>query len=168
MTTETVAVSPTEEQSAAALTGGWAPENDQTENALEWQRFWIRLQQAEWSTLAVVPVDVGIDVHSVATNLVAAGRQAGWQVVSARDARGVTTSAAQEMTSSFGQTSNQRIIVACDPLAENPATLALARAASGVILVARLGESRISAAKLAVDAIGRERIIASVTLERTK
>lgn len=168
MTTETEIASPAESVAAAPLANESVGEQAPSENAFEWQRFWIRLEHTPWTTLAVVPVDAGIDVHSIANQLVAAGRQAGSQVVSSFDAVGMPASRAQEMALTLGQSANRRVVIACDPLSENPATLALSRAVSGVLLVARLGESRISVAKAAVDAIGRERIIASVTLERAR
>lgn len=169
MTTETISASPD-----TNLTGPRADapgvEPASSENAFEWQRLWIRLHQTGWSTLAIIPVDVGIDVQRVASHLAAAGRQIGSQVVSSLNAVGIPASRAQEMIQSFEPSSSagHRVVVACDPLTENPSTLAISRAVSGVLLVARLGESRISIAKQAVEAIGRERVLASVTLERAR
>lgn len=169
MTTDSTSASSTLEDVSPVVTVP-ATDTSRSENAFEWQRFWIRLQQNAWSTLAIVPVDAGVDVHSVVNHLVAAGRQSGAQAVSALDAVGSPASRAQEMIESFesAHASGHRVVVACDPLAENPATLALSRAVSGVLLVARLGESRISTAKRAVEAIGRERVIASITLQRAR
>ena len=169
MTTETISAPPVAE-TTTPLAMDQAAEPSRSETAFEWQRFWIRLQQTAWSSLAIIPVDAGIDVHSVVTHLVTAGRQADTQGVSALAAVGLPASRAQEIIQACetAHTSGQRVVVACDPLAENPATLAISRAVSGVLLVARLGESRISTAKRAVDAIGRERVIASITLERAR
>ena len=167
MTTETTAASVLDTDETDPAVTERVDVRSQAGDAFEWQRFWIRLQQSAWSTLAVVPADSGVDVHGVVKDLVDAGRQAGSRAVSSVDAAGVPASRAQEMIRSFQKAgaSDRHVVVACDALADNPATLAIARAVSGVLVVARLGESRISAAKAAVDAIGRERVIAGITLQ---
>lgn len=169
MMTETMSA-PSVERGAKPAVGAQSDEAVPSENAFEWQRFWIRLQHASWSSLALVPVDAGVDVRSLANQLVTAGHQSGSQNVSAVDAVGISTSRAHSMIQELETTpdSGERVVIACDPLAENPATLAISRAVSGVLLVARLGESRISTTRLAVDAIGRERVVASITLQRAR
>ena len=167
MTTETTSAFAHEDDAASPPEIAGTDVSGRGSADFEWQRFWIRLQQTAWSTLAVVPADSGVDVHAVVKDLVEAGRQSGSRTVSSLDAAGVPAARALDIIRSFDVTSRsaQQVIVACDALADNPATLAIARAVSGVLLVARLGESRLSAAKASVDAIGRERVIAGITLQ---
>ena len=61
-----------------------------------------------------------------------------------------------------------QVVVACDHLEDSPATLALTRAASGALLVVRLGQSRLSSVRKTVEAVGRDRVITSVTLKPRK
>jgi hypothetical protein len=79
---------------------------------------------------------------------------------------GVRPNDVQSLLSAVREASvrNGALVVACDGLHVNPASLPLARACTGVLLVVRLGESRLDSARKTVESIGRNRIIASITL----
>ena len=51
------------------------------------------------------------------------------------------------------------------PGALNPAAIPIARATSAALLVVRVGESRLAAARSTIEAVGRERLLGSVVLE---
>ena len=61
-----------------------------------------------------------------------------------------------------------QVVIACEPLEDSPAMLALTRVATGALLVVRLGQSRFSAVRKTVEAVGRDRVITSVTLKPRK
>jgi hypothetical protein len=56
------------------------------------------------------------------------------------------------------------MIVVVDPIAQNPAALHIVRSTSGVLLVARIGDSRLASARSTVNAVGRDRMLGSVAL----
>src|SRR5262245_60228787 len=132
----------------------------------EWQRLWYQLQSTSWSSLALVPTDATINVTRVAEALVAVGRRQGNSSMTLLSGVGVRPNDVQSLLSSVREASlrHGRLVVACDGLQVNPAALPLARACTGLLLVVRLGESRLDSARKTVESIGRNRIIASITL----
>jgi hypothetical protein len=132
----------------------------------EWQRLWFQLQARPWTSLALVPTDSDIDVTAAAEALVAVGRKNGHPNLTLLNGIGVRPHDVQSMLSAVGEASVQGgpVIVACDGLQVNPAALPLARACSGVLVVIRLGASRIDSARRTVEAIGRGRVITSITM----
>jgi hypothetical protein len=56
------------------------------------------------------------------------------------------------------------VIVAVDAIAENPGSIRIVRATSAALLVVRLGESLLSAARNAIGVVGRERFLGSIVL----
>ena len=132
----------------------------------EWQRLWYQLQGTPWSSLALVPTDASINVTRVAEALVAVGRRHGNSSMTLLSGIGVRPNDVQSLLSAVREASVRHgaLVVACDGLQVNPAALPLARACTGVLLVVRLGESRLDSARKTVESIGRSRIIASITL----
>lgn len=56
------------------------------------------------------------------------------------------------------------VVVACDPVRQNQATLPLLQAVSGVILVVRLGVSPTAWVKKTIELVGRERLFATISV----
>ena len=56
------------------------------------------------------------------------------------------------------------VIVPLDPIGDNPNAVPIARATSGALLVVNLGESLMTSARTAIDAVGRERFLGSVVI----
>ena len=133
----------------------------------DWQHLWFSLQSTPWSALAILPADSGINVRGIAAALVDVGQKSGAADLMLVNGIGVPFGDVQNLVDVI-ETNKRRgmhIIVACDHLEDSPATLALTRAASGAVLVVRLGQSRFASARKAIEAVGRERVIASVTLK---
>lgn len=133
----------------------------------DWQHLWFLLQGTPWSALAIVPADSGIDVSAIADAFVQTGQKSGVAQLTLLNGIGVRANEVQDIVDAI-ETAKQRggqVVVACDHAEDNPGALPIARAASGVLLVVRLGQSRLAAARKTVDAVGRERVIASITLK---
>ena len=132
----------------------------------EWQRIWFSTRQQQWTSLALVPAAAGIDVGSAAAMLAATGCLHGERQVVIVDATGVQLGDVQHIIDSIAAATARGdwAIVPVDPIEENPATIAILRTTSAVILLVRLGESLLTPAQKAIDTIGRDRIIGSVVL----
>jgi hypothetical protein len=132
----------------------------------DWQHLWFALQRTDWSALAVLPADSGLDVSDVAAALVDVGRTSGATDVTLLNGMGASFTDSQELIETIESYKRRgsHIVVACDSVDDNPATLALAKAASGTLMVVRLGQSRLAAARKTIDAVGREHVLASITL----
>jgi hypothetical protein len=136
------------------------PDND-------WQRIWFSTRQENWQSLALIPSDHGVDVLRVAEALVAIGRQHGERKVNLLNATNLHLENVQDRIESMtGMTRRgEWVIVAVDPVVENPSAAAIVRAASAALLVVRLGESFLASSRAAIDTIGRERFLGSVVLD---
>lgn len=132
----------------------------------DWQNLWFSLQRTPWSALAVVPADSGVDVREVAEAIVEVGRLSGAEDVTLFDAVGASFTEAQALVDAIGVHTRRGcpVVIACDAVDDNPATLALAHAAAHTVMVVRLGQSRMVAARKTIEAVGREQILAAVTL----
>lgn len=141
------------------LDGPRVPEGD-------WQHLWFALQRTPWSSLAIVPADSGLDVRDVAAAIVDVGRTSGTTDVALLNGMSASFTDAQELVETITAAARRggHLIVACDSVDENPATLALAHASSHAVMVVRLGQSRMTAARRTVDALGRDHVLASITL----
>ncbi len=135
------------------------PDND-------WQRIWFSTRQQNWQSLAIIPSDPEVDVVRVAEALVAVGRLHGERPVTLVNATNLDLKNVQPSIESIaGLTARgEWIIVAVDPVVENPSAMAIVRATSAALLVVRLGASLLPSARAAVDVIGRERFLGSVVL----
>lgn len=133
----------------------------------DWLKLWYALQETPWTTLAVVPTDPGIDPLKIATKLVSIGQLNGSQHISLLNAVGARFNDVQTMLGTIegAKTSGRHLVVACDSVEGNPAALPLARAATGVFLLVKLGDSLLESARKTVEAVGRERVMASITLD---
>ena len=132
----------------------------------DWQHLWFSLQRTDWSALAVLPADSGLDVRDIAEAIVNIGRTSGADDVMLLNGQGASFTDAQELVDTIESYKRRRshVVVACDSVDDNPATLALVRAASGALMVVRLGQSRLASARKTIDAVGREHVFASITL----
>jgi hypothetical protein len=132
----------------------------------QWQHLWFLLQTVAWSALALVPADKGMDVRAVANTLVDIARQNGVANITMLDAVGARFNDMQDVLLALEGSKKRgaQVVVSCDHPDDNPAVLTIARAASRTLLVVGLGQSRIEAARKTVEAVGRERVMASITL----
>ena len=118
----------------------------------------------------VIPSDVGVDIKQVAESMVAAGRQHGEKPVSLLNATGAELNDVRQLVDKLNAITarGEWVIVAVDPIADNPSVVPLVRAASAALLVVRLGESLLASAQAAIDTVGRSRFLGSVVLDRRK
>ena len=132
----------------------------------DWQRLWFWLRTKNWSPLALVPTDPGIDAFAVAERLVAVGQANGAPGLTLLNGCGARTKDIQPVleTVESAKSRGGMVVVVCDAVDASSATLPIVRAASAVLLLVRLGESKLDSAKKAVDAIGRDRVLASITV----
>ena len=136
------------------------PDND-------WQRIWFSTRQQNWESLALIPSDPGVDVVRLAEALVAVGRQHGERTVTLLNATNVHLENVQHTVESISAMTarGEWVIVAVDPVVENPSSVAIVRATSASLLVVRLGASLLPSARAAIDVIGRDRFLGSVVLD---
>lgn len=142
-----------------AVVDGAAPDKN-------WQRLWFSLHSRAWSTLAIVPTDMGTDVTHIAEKLAAVGQHYGAGPIDLLDAVGAEFADTQALVDSINETRarGRLVLVACDPLHQNPPTIPIVRSTSGVLLVVRLGESRLASARKVVEIVGRDRMLGAITL----
>ena len=137
---------------------------------VDWERLWVASRQEDWTSLAVIPSDTGVDIKRVAESMVAAGRQHGEKPVSLLNATGAELTDVRQLVDKLTAITarGEWVIVAVDPIADNPSVIPLVRAASAALLVVRLGESLLASAQAAIDAVGRSRFLGSVVLDRRR
>jgi len=133
---------------------------------VEWEPLWLSLLTRPWSALAVIGSDTSTDVIRVADILASVGNRRGERTVRVVSAVGATPPQVHGIVEqlSHGSTGADLILVPCDPLQANPAMLPILHATSGVVLVVRLGESRIASARKTVSTVGRDKVFATVTI----
>jgi hypothetical protein len=137
---------------------------------VDWERLWVATRQDNWTSLAVIPSDTGVDIKQVAESMVAAGRQHGEKLVSLLNAIGAELNDVRQLVDKLNAITarGEWVIVAVDPIADNPSVVPLVRAASSALLVVRLGESLLASAQAAIDTVGRSRFLGSVVLDRRR
>ena len=136
-----------------------------TEPEGDWQRLWFWLRSKSWSALAMVPTDAEVDALGVARSFVAVGHANGAHGLTLLNATGLP---AKELSSVLetieGAGRRGGLVVVCEPVGASPATLPIVRAATGTLLLVGLGTSKLRSARNTVEAIGRDRVIASITI----
>jgi len=137
---------------------------------VDWERLWVATRQDNWTSLAVIPSDTGVDIKQVAESMVAAGRQHGEKPVSLLNATGAELNDVRQLVDKLNAITarGEWVIVAVDPIADNPSVVPLVRAASAALLVVSLGESLLASAQAAIDTVGRSRFLGSVVLDRRR
>jgi hypothetical protein len=132
----------------------------------EWQPLWLSLQTRPWSTLAVIGIDAVPDVSRVAEILASVGNRDGKRSVRVVSALGATPPDVPGIVERLSDASRNGdlILVPCDPPGGSPAMLPILHATSGVVLVVRLGASRVASAKKTVDIVHRHRIFETVVI----
>ena len=132
----------------------------------DWQRLWFVTRQRDWSSLAIVPSDPGIDVGPVAEALVATGRIHGERPVGLLRATGAQLADVHRLTESLSAMTarGEWVIVPVDSVSDNPTAVPIVQATSAALLVVRLGESLLPSAHAAINAIGREHFLGSFVI----
>lgn len=149
----------------AIRSAGVAVAGELTSTDPEWQRLWFTLQGRPWSSLAVIGTDASTDADRVARTLAAVGRRDGQIPVEVVTGLGVSFQDVPRIVNQVTHASTDKLLlVSCDPLRRNPAMIPLLQAVSGVVLVVRLGESRMDSVQKTIDAVGRDRLVATISV----
>ncbi len=137
---------------------------------VDWERLWVATRQSDWTSLAVIPSETGVDIKQVAESMLAAGRLHGEKPVNLLNATGAQLTDVRQLVDKLAAMTGRGewVIIAVDPIADNPSVMPLIRAASAALLVVRLGESFLASAQAAIDAVGRPRFLGSVVLDRKR
>jgi hypothetical protein len=133
----------------------------------DWQRIWLSARDKDWSSLVLVPNDSSVDIVAFAETLARTGRvHADWPV-RVINGKGVQLGEVQQLieTITAATARGERAIVPVDPVADNPAAIAILRGTSAALLILSLGESFLNAAQETIETIGRDRIIGSVVVK---
>jgi hypothetical protein len=133
---------------------------------IDWQRLWFATRERQWTSLAIIPSDSGIDAGRVAASLVETGRIHGERPVSLLSGIGVQLGGVHQIVDSITAMMGRGdwVVVPVDPITENPSAVPIVQAASAALLVLRLGESLLGSARATIEVIGRERFLGSVVL----
>lgn len=132
-----------------------------------WQRLWFMLRVKSWTTLAVVPAQRGADAERAVNILAAAANRDGRVQVSTVSAVGCSAMDIRQLTDDMaaGPAGERHVaLVACDPVHTNPAMIPVIQGASAVLLVVPLGDTALASVRTAVDLIGRDRILGTVSV----
>jgi hypothetical protein len=135
-----------------------------------WQRIWFSSRHREWSSLALVPSDSSVDIDRMAEMLTMTGRLHGERPVNLVKATGVRLEGVQAIVDAIAAMieRGENVIVPVDPVADNPAAIAILRACSAALLVVCLGESQLAAAQNTIEIVDRERFIGSVVIQQAR
>jgi hypothetical protein len=133
-----------------------------------WQRIWFSARHREWTSLALVPSDASVDTDRMADMLATTGRLHGERPVSVVKATGVQLEGVQPIVDAIAEIigRGEEVIVPVDPVADNPAAIAILRACSAALLMVRLGESQVAAAQNTLEIVDRERFLGSVVIQQ--
>ena len=137
----------------------------------EVQELWFATLRAEWTSLAVVPAHAGGSAYELARALAEAGslhRGTPVRLVKA-DANDLPQTArfVDSLSHKSGGGSAKRggeVIVAVDPVVDNPLGIAIALAADAVLVTIELGVTDLASARRTVEMVGRERLLGCVVV----
>jgi hypothetical protein len=130
------------------------------------QRIWLATQTRPWRTLAIVPVDEGMQTYEVASLIAGVGLHHG-ECIGLADLRDIRMNRVHAFLEASKEIVDrgERVVFATRSIAENLATVALARAAEGVILCVSLGSTKLGSVEETIKQIGKERFLGSILLE---
>jgi hypothetical protein len=134
--------------------------------SVDWQRLWLALQAKPWTVLAVIPASSGAPPQfavKVAITLARTGMVHLNAPIHVADGTGVPLAEVMTFLADINRCrdAGDRILVALAPLAEDPTSETLARAADSALLCVLFEEMDASEAKRTVDKIGKDRFIGS-------
>ncbi len=129
---------------------------------VEWQRLWFTLQARGWTSLAIIGIDdaqAAVDVTNRIAAVGSVGKGSPIRVISALNVTMAETPAVVNRLAEPMPT-----LVVGDSPRINPAILPIVQATSGVVLVVRLGEASLDAVRKTVAAVGRDNVVATVSI----
>lgn len=137
--------------------------------ANEWQRIWFSIRRHDWNSLALVPSHPATDVVRVAETLAETGRVQGERPIIVINGTGVQLAGVQQVGEAIAANvaRGDRVMVTVDPIIDNPSAIAIVQAASSALLVLRLGDAAFTDAQTTLDAVGRDRFLGSIVLDKS-
>jgi hypothetical protein len=133
----------------------------------ELQQLWFSLDAHRWSSLLIVPAPGVSGALPLATGLLHISRRSSPESRSSLvDGTGVALEQVAALTQTIATRIGQRerVLVVVDPVAENPAALALASCCDAALLCVSLGKSDLESARDTLERCGRARFLGSVVL----
>jgi hypothetical protein len=129
----------------------------------DWQRVWLRTRTMEWQTLALVPGDDRTPTFEVA-NLIARLAHDHGEVVRVADVRGLKPQHVESFLAGARWETNTgtRLVFATRSVADNMATISLARAADCAILCVSLGSTSLASVRDTIEQVGRKHFLGSL------
>jgi hypothetical protein len=131
-----------------------------------WGQTWFSLVQQRWTSIVLVPASPDINTVDAAKALAEVGGRYQFepiQVVDAGDAASGSLKGVMDTMQVF-EGSEARLLIAVSSPLTHDAAIPSARAADGVVLVVRMGHTRIADAKRTMAAIGTSRFIGAIAL----
>ena len=133
---------------------------------LVWQRLWFTLREQNWTSMAVLGTTDAQSVEMVARTLAEVGIRDEKIPVGVISALGMSFSDAAAVAARVEERASQAelMIITSDSPGTNPAMIPVLGAVNAVVLVVRLGESSLDAVRRLADGVGRDKILATVTI----
>lgn len=138
------------------------------------QDLWLATLQRSWRSLALIPLHPGGSVRRLATSLADLASRYRGHPVDLVVCSGLTLESVAKMVDSIQRhhqeraarpNGGQQVIVALEPLVDNPFGLPVVLTADMAILVAELGVTDVRSAERTVEMIGREKILGVVAMK---
>lgn len=134
------------------------------------QELWFATLRKGWSTLAVVPADRGTSAEPIARALGEFGGRHRGRPLSVMSTNGLDLAAVGNIVADLRPgtpaAGGERMILAIEPIADNPMGIAAALAADAVLLCVELGRTTLEGARHTIEQIGADRFIGCVILQR--
>jgi hypothetical protein len=141
------------------------------------QEFWLAALRHKWRSMALIPAHSGGNVDKLARALVDMGQRYRGRPLNLILGHNLTLENMAPIVDLIERThartpeqrrGEQEIVVALDPVLENPFGVAVAMAVDAVVLVAELGRTDLSSANKSLEALGRDRVIGVVAVKPEK
>lgn len=134
---------------------------------IAWQQLWFSLRARPWTSLAIIGTERAQLAAEVAQRLATVGTRDEKTPVQVTSALGMsfqdtTVVAATARACEAGD--SPLTLLACDSPLENPAMIPVLQAASGVVLVAALGTTRLDVIRRITEMVGRDKLLATVSV----
>jgi hypothetical protein len=135
---------------------------------LRMQQLWLALQKRQWRSLAVISANKGVDSLAAANRL---AKIAWWYTgvpTCVFDMRDLSLRLLEHQLRDMAAQlqGGERIFIALRSTSENPTATPLAQAADAAVLCVELGKTDAKAARVTLDAVGRERFIGTLLVPR--
>lgn len=128
------------------------------------QRLWMALQKHSWRTAAIVSATRHASTLEMANTLAELCWTCRGESTTALDMRGTSLKLLDQHKRNIEEHVKKGacVVLALPPIQDSPIAVSLARACDVAVMVVRLDETPLAAAKQAIEEIGRERFVGAV------